>query len=120
MLMRLLLTMAVVTVAVLIAEAIFPGVRVRRPTTAIGVALVFGILNLFVAWLIRAVLAAALFPVALLTLGAIYFFLGLFVNSVLLWATDKLVDGFEIRSFWSLLGTAAVVSASGWLLNHLL
>src|SRR5262245_43563937 len=119
MITRLLLTMAVVTVAVFIAVAIFPGVRVRRPATAEVVAIVFGLLNLFFAWLIRGVLAVALFPAAILTLGTIYILLGIFVNSVLLWITKKVVHGFEIRTVWSLLGTATVVSMSGYLLNYL-
>ena len=118
MLTRLLLTMAVVTGAVLVATALIPGVRVRRPGSAVVVAIVFGVLNLFVAWLVRALVAAALLPVALLTLGLIYFFLSLFVNSILLWLTDKLVDDFEIRSFWSLLGAAAAVSGSLWVFHH--
>jgi putative membrane protein len=113
------MTLFVVAVAVLVAAQLFPGVRVQRRSTVVVVATVFGVLNLLFAWLLRAVLAAALFPIAVLSFGLIYFFLGLFVNALLLFLTDKLVDGFEIRTFRALLGTAVLVSASNWLLNHL-
>jgi putative membrane protein len=119
MLGSLLLTMGVVTIAVLVAEAVMPGVRVRRMGTALLVALVFGLLNLFVRWIVTGVLAILLLPAAVLTLGLAYLVLGLLVNAVLLYFTDKLMAGFELRGLGSLLGTAALISVSGWLV-HLL
>ncbi|MCK6589272.1 MAG: phage holin family protein, partial [Polyangiaceae bacterium] len=76
--------------AVLVASKIIPGVRVRKLETALGVAAAFAVLNLVAGWLLRAVFAVVLLPAALLTFGLAYLVLGLIVNSILLYITDKL------------------------------
>lgn len=103
-------------VAVLVGAQIIPGVRIRRTGTAIGVAVVFALLNIFVGWLVKAVLVVALLPAAIVTLGLPYLVFGLIMNTVMLWLTDMLVDDFEIRGFGSLLGTAGLISLATWLL----
>lgn len=103
-------------IAVLLGAKLVPGVRIRSGQTAIVVAAVFAALNLFLGWLVRGALALALLPAALLTLGLIYVFLGLIVNTVLLYVTDKLIDDFEIRGFGPLVSTAAIISVAAWLL----
>jgi putative membrane protein len=106
--------------AVFVGSKLVPNVRVRRNTTAIGVALVFAVLNVVLGWLLKAVLAVVLLPAAILTLGLPYLFLGLLVNTILLWATDKLIDDFEIRGFFPLIGTAGLISLATWLLPRVL
>ncbi len=106
-------------IAVLVGAKLMPGVRIRSAQTAIGVAAVFALLNLFLGWLVRFLVAVALLPAGILTLGLAYLFFGLIVNSVLLYATDKLVDSFEIRGFGPLIGTASLISVAAWLLPRL-
>ena len=106
--------------AVLVASKLFSGVHIRRSGTALTVALVFAILNLAVGWLVTAILAVLLLPAAILTLGLPYLILGWLANLVLLWITDKLVDDFEVRTFGSLAGTAALISAAVWIVQRIL
>jgi putative membrane protein len=108
-----------VTLAVLAASKLFSDVKVARFQTAIGVALVFGILNLFVGWFIKLVVGFALLPAALVTFGLAFLLLGFLANSILLWLTDKLVKGFEISSLRGLFGTALLVGLAQWLLSRL-
>jgi putative membrane protein len=67
-----------------------PGVRIKSFGTAVVVALVYGLLNYFLFWLIALV---AFIPM-LLSFGLF----GLVINALLLWLTDKLVEDFEITS----------------------
>ena len=67
-----------------------PGVKLKSFGTALTVALVYGLLNYFLFWLIALV---AFIPM-LLSLGLF----GLVINAFLLWLTDKLIDDFEIDS----------------------
>ncbi len=103
--------------AVLLAAKAVPGVRIRRAQTAIGVAIVFALLNLLIGWLVKVVLAIVLLPAAILTLGLPYLVLGLLVNTILVYLTDKLIDDFEIRGLWPLLGTSALVTLAAWILR---
>ncbi|TKC97966.1 hypothetical protein E8A74_43485 [Polyangium fumosum] len=105
--------------AVLIASAVIPGVRIRKGNTAIGIAFAFALLNLFFGWLVKVVLAIVLLPAALLTFGLPYLVFGLLVNAILLYVTDKLIDDFEIKGFWPLVGTAGLISVAAWLLPRL-
>ena len=73
-----------------VLASVLPGVRMRSFTTAVIVALVYGLLNYFLFWAI----ALITFIPMLLSLGLF----GLVINTLLLWLTDKLVDDFEIRS----------------------
>ena len=106
--------------AVLVGTKILPGVRIRKTQTALLVAAVFTVLNLLLGWLVKFLVAVALLPAAILTLGLAYLFFGLVVNSVLLYVTDKLIDDFEIRGLGPLFGTAALISFAGWLLPRIL
>ncbi|WP_437774654.1 phage holin family protein [Sorangium sp. So ce315] len=106
--------------AVLVGTKLMPGVRIRKTGTTLVVAAVFTLLNLLLGWFVKFLVAVALLPAAVLTLGLAYLFFGIVVNSVLLWATDKLIDDFEIRGLGSLVGTAALISFAGWLLPRIL
>ena len=107
-------------IAVFIASRYVPGVRVRRNTTAIGVAAVFGLLTLLLGWVLRVLVGIALLPAAIMTFGLAFLVLGLIVNTILLWATDKLIDDFEIRGLGPLVGTAGLISLAAWVIQRLL
>jgi putative membrane protein len=108
--MYILLHLAVLTVTVLALARFLPGVRLRSAGSALVVAIVFSVLNFFLAWLIKAVL----FVPAILTLGLLFLFLPFIVNTVLLWLTDKLLGAFEIESLGSLfISSAAITVVNG-------
>ena len=67
-----------------------PGVRLKSYGTAVIVALVYGLLNYFLFWLV----ALIAFILMLLSFGLF----GLVINAFLLWLTDKLIADFEIDS----------------------
>ena len=70
--------------------SVLPGVRLRSFSTAVIVAVVYGLLNHF----LFGVIALITFIPMLLSFGLV----GLVINASLLWLTDKLIDDFEIRS----------------------
>src|ERR1044071_5483155 len=110
---HLVLHLAVLTVTVLLLARFLPSVRVKSVGSAIIVALVFSVLNVLLSWFIRAVL----FVPAVLTLGLLFLFVPLIVNTVLLWLTDKLIGSFEIRTLGGLLTSAAVITVVSWLVQ---
>ena len=114
---HLAVTFAVVTGAVLVASKLFADVKVATVRSAVGVALLFGVLNVVLGWLIAGVAALVLLPAALFTFGLAWLLVGFVVNCVLLWITDKAVKSFEINSFRALFGTAAIIGVAQWLLQ---
>jgi len=82
-------------VAVFVVAKILPTVRVNSFITAIVVAVVYSLVNFFIGWL----LILISLPFLILTFWLFKFVL----NAVMLWITDKFIDGFEIESFgWTL------------------
>ena len=104
--MHTLLHLAAITVTVLLLARFVPSVKVKGIGSAIVVAIVFSLLNFFLAWLIKAVL----FVPALLTFGLLFLFVPFIVNTVLLWLTDKLIRSFQIDSLGGLLASSAVIT----------
>ena len=105
--MTFLVRLIVNAVALWVATQIVPGVTYRGDLLPfLGAALVFGVVNTFVA------------PAAkLLTLPLIVLTLGLFllvVNGLMLWLTSALAGslqlGFHVAGFWSAVFGAFVVS----------
>ena len=116
---QIVLTGVTVALAVFAASKWMPGVKVRKPSALVVVALIFGVLNAVLGGVVRWISTIALIPVAIVTLGLVYLFLGVFVNAFFLWITDKLMDDFEIKNARSLFGTAVLVSVAGWILQRL-
>lgn len=94
--MKTLINIFFTTVFVLVLAHILPGVSVNGWTTALLVALVLGLLNIF----IKPVLVLFTLPATIFTLGL---FLLVF-NAIIILLCDWLVAGFEVRGFlWALL-----------------
>jgi len=87
---RIIIDVLLTAGLVYVLASVLPGVRMRTFGTAVVVALVYGVLNYFLFW----VLALITFIPMLLSLGLF----GLVINTFLLWVSDKVVDDFEIRS----------------------
>ena len=95
----------------LLLAYIHPGVKVRSFGTAIGVALVIGILNATIGRILR-------FTLNLMTLWLLSFFIRLFVSAIVIWLTDKLFSGFELRSFGTAVLVAFVLAIVGTLIAY--
>ncbi len=102
-----------VTSGLLYALALaLPGVRVKSFGTAVTVAVVYGLLNYFLFWLIALI---AFIPM-LLSFGLF----GLVINAFLLWLTDRLIDDFEIDSLRMTVVMALLLTVGKLLLQVLL
>jgi putative membrane protein len=114
--MYMLLHLATLTVTVLALSRIFSTVKIKSVASAVVVAIVFSVLNVFLGWLIR----VALFVPAILTLGVLFLFVPFIVNAVLLWLTDKLLGSFEIETAGALFGSAAIITVVNGLFSYAL
>jgi putative membrane protein len=117
---NLLLHFAVLTGLVLLLAKVLPGVRINNTRGAATVALVFGILNLVVGWLVVLLLKALLFLPAIITLGLAWALVPFLANTALLWLTDKLLDAFELRDTKALLLSAGAITVANVVLHAVL
>lgn len=93
--MKLLLHLAVSTIAVLVASYVLSGVHVSNVMTAVIVAIVLGVINAVV----RPILGIITLPINLVSFGLFSFVL----NALLIQGTALLVPGFSVDGFlWAL------------------
>jgi len=89
--MKLLLKILVTAMAVLILAYILPGVQVLNFMSAILVAVVLGLLRLFV----KPLLVIFTLPATIVTLGLFL----LVINACIILMADYFVDGFGVNNF---------------------
>ena len=111
--MSILIHLAVLTLVVLASARYIQGVRVKSTPAAIGVAVVFSLLNWLLGWLITLLLWLP----ALLTLGLGFLIMPLVVNVILLWLTDKALHVFEIENAKALWLMALLITAINFALQ---
>jgi putative membrane protein len=87
-----LIKIALSAIAVVVLANILPGIEVDNFVTAIVVAAVLVLLNLFV----KPILILFTLPVTLLTFGLFL----LVINALIILICDALVGGFEVNGFW--------------------
>ena len=97
------------SITIFIIEKLLPGFRLRKPLTAVVVAVVYSLVNFALGWL----LALLTLPFIWLTLGLFHFIL----NAFMLWITDKLLDDFEIDSIKTTIIAAVGITIINGLLN---
>jgi putative membrane protein len=105
--MQVILHLAILSVTIIALSRLNPSVHIKNPATAVLVAVVFSVLNFVLGWLIRALLVVP----ALLTFGLLFLFVPFIVNAVLLFLTDKAMASFKIDSIRGLLISALVITA---------
>lgn len=110
--MNWILQLLINAVVLLLASKIMPTVKVRSFGTAVGVALVIGILNATLGAILR-------FPLNLVTLFLLSFFVRLIVLAIVIKITDKFFSGFEVKSFTSAIILASIMAVAGSLLTYL-
>jgi putative membrane protein len=107
--MQLLINWLVSALAILVAAYILPGVTVAGFASALIIAFVLGILNVF----IKPVLVILTLPINIITLGLFTFI----INAFLIWVASRIVPGFTVSSFWSALLFGIVLSIVMYLLH---
>ncbi|MEH3085657.1 MAG: phage holin family protein [Xylophilus ampelinus] len=103
--MKLLLKWLLSAVALLFVTYLYPGVELRGFASALGAALVIGLLNLVV----RPVLVLLTLPVTILTLGLFLFV----INALTFWFASELLGGFTVAGFGAALVGSLLYSLLG-------
>lgn len=99
----------VTAAAVLVAARIVPGIRVKSFGSAVIFALVLGLLNVF----LKFILVIVSLPLLLLTLGLFMFV----INGFLFWLADKIVDGVEVDGFGACVLGSVLTTVVSWLIS---
>ena len=100
--MKLIMKIVFSSVLVMFLSHFIKGVYVENFTTSIIVAMVLGLLNLFV----KPILILFTLPITLFTLGLFL----LVINAVLILLCTKIVGGFKVDSFFTALIFSMVLS----------
>jgi putative membrane protein len=90
-----------------------PTVKIRSFGTAILVALVIGVLNATIGWLLR-------LPLNLITFFLLSFFIRLLVLAIVIKIADAIFSGFEVKSFGAAVILACIMAVAGSLVTYLL
>ena len=110
--MNLLIKILVTAGLVLLIANFMPGVHVAGFTTALIVAMVLGLLNIF----IKPIIVIFTFPVTILTLGLFL----LVINAIIILLCANIVGGFAIDSFWTAVCFRIVLSLLQSIMNGIL
>lgn len=111
--MSWILQLLINAAVLLLASKLMTTVKVRSFGTAVLVALVIGILNATIGALLR-------FPLNLVTLFLLSFFVRLIVLAIVIKIADKLFAGFEVASFTTAIILACIMAVAGSLLSYFL
>ena len=91
--MRFIISLILSAFAVFAAGYIVPGVQIDSLTTALIVALVLGLVNATIGFLLKLVTA----PLNWLTLGLV----SLIINVLMVLLVDNFIAGFSTNGFWT-------------------
>lgn len=93
--MEFLIKLLISAVVIILTAWITPGVQIRSFWSAIVVALVLALLNIF----LRPFMVALTIPITIVTLGLFLFI----INAFIIYVAGKMVSGFKVNSFGSAL-----------------
>jgi len=102
--MKLIIRLLVTAILVVILSYVIKGVQVDGFTSALMVAVVLALLNLFV----KPILVILTLPVTILTLGFFY----LVINATMILVCDHFIDGFKVSTFWTAMLFSIILSLS--------
>jgi len=100
--MKLLIRILITSALVLLIANFMKGVHVADIATALIVAIVLGLLNIF----IKPILVLLTLPVTILTLGLFL----LVINALIILLCDNIVGGFSVDTFWTALFFSIILS----------
>ena len=110
--MLLLIKWFIMTLSVMVASYIIPGVSVKGFFTAMWVALFIGIVNV----LVIPFLIFITLPINILTLGLFTFV----INALLIMLASSVIKGFEVKGFWIAMIFSVVLSVINFIFGHVL
>jgi len=100
--MNLIIKIVVTAILVMVIAHFMPGIHVTGFATALIVAVVLGLLNVF----IKPILVVLTLPATLFTLGLFL----LVINAVIILLCANIVGGFRVDSFWTALLFSIILS----------
>ncbi|MBS1537756.1 MAG: phage holin family protein [Bacteroidetes bacterium] len=110
---KLLLVWLINSTAIYATAALLPGITIKNFKSALIAAIVLGLLNS----ILKPILSFFSFPLIIISLGLF----SLVINGLMLWISAGLLDGFEVRGFWTAILGAIIISIfSGmmsWIIN---
>lgn len=107
--MNIFINWLLMAIAVFVAANILPGVALTGVWAAVLVALVLGLLNLF----IKPLLLILTLPINILTLGLFT----LVINALIIMMASAIVPGFKVDGFWYSMLFSVVLSVILYLIN---
>ena len=102
--MNLLFRILITALLVVVIAHFMPGVMVANFTTSLIVAVVLGLLNIFV----KPILILLTLPVTLITFGLFL----LVINALIILLCTKIVGGFQVETFWTAVFFSIILSIS--------
>lgn len=108
----LLVRWLMLTVAIMAAAYLLPGIQVAGVLSAFFAAAILGILNA----LLRPLLLLLTLPLNILTLGLFTFV----INALMLMMASGVISGFHISGFWSAVFGSLVIGVISWLLTSMI
>jgi putative membrane protein len=102
--MNAILRIIVTALLVMVIAHFMPGVAVASFTTSLIVAMVLGLLNIF----IKPILILLTLPVTIITLGLFL----LVINALMILLCSEIVGGFKVDSFWTAVFFSIILSIS--------
>lgn len=102
--MKILLRILITTIIVVFISHFMKGVHVASFTTALFVALVLGLLNVF----IKPIFIFFTLPITVLTLGLFL----LFINAIMIELCSVIVGGFSVDTFFTAFLFSVILSVS--------
>lgn len=93
--MELLIKLLISAVVIILTAWITPGVQIRSFWSAVVVALVLALLNIF----LRPIMVVLTIPITIMTLGLFLFI----INAFIIYVAGKMVSGFKVSGFGSAL-----------------
>lgn len=90
--MNFIIKLLLSALAVYLTALILPGVSIKNYVTAIAVAIIIGLLNVFV----KPILILLTIPVTVITLGLFLFV----INAGIILLSSYLMNGFNVDGFW--------------------
>ncbi len=100
--MNLLIRILITAGLVMLIANFLPGVKVDSFVQSIYVAIILGLLNLF----IKPIIILFTLPVTILTLGLFL----LVINAIIVLLCSNIVGGFHVESFWTALFFSIILS----------
>jgi putative membrane protein len=104
----LLTRLIVSSLSVFLAGWLLPGVQIDSFTTAVGIAIVLGLLNST----LKPLLIVITIPITVMSLGLFL----LIINAIIIGVADQWIDGLHVRSTWTAILFSFLISTiSSWM-----